>query len=890
MSAPPRRRRLAPEVVQTSSMDCGPAALKCLLEGHGLPVSYGRLREACQTDVDGTSIDTLESVARQLGLDAEQVLIPADHVDLPAARALPAIVVVRHAETARHFVVVWARVGRWLQVMDPAVGRRWVEAGRFQDEIYRHEMSVPAADWREWAGSDAFLAPLGSRLEALGLDAVARLALVDRALADPRWFRIAALDATARLASSLVSAGGLSARGEAGRLTAALFEATVAAPDDIYAKVPAAYWSVSPDPANRPGALQSLVVRGAVLATVRGVASPRPADNDLSVELAAAVAEAPERPLRHILRVLTQDGRVAPVALAVAASVAVGALVLETLLFRGLFDIAGQLHLPAGRFVAAMSLLIFLGILLAGHIPIGLEAARLGRKLEMRLRMALMAKLPRLNDRYFHSRPITDMADRSHSIHLLRNAPALGLQLLQASLELLFTTVALLALAPEAALATLVLAAVAVGVPVLIQPLIGERDLRVRDHGAALNGFYLDALLGLAPIRAHRAEANVQRQHEHLLSEWARSMGGLLRFGLAAQAVQSTLCGLAVACLLVLHFLTVGGVGGGDLLLVYWALKLPALGNQLSGLAREIPAQQNTLMRLLEPLQAPEQPRASPRAPPVDLPPGMAIRISCGRVVAAGHEILGGVDLALAPGEHVAVVGPSGAGKSSLIGVLLGWNPLADGVLEADGAAVGPDGFETLRRQAAWVDPAVQIWNRSLAENLAYSARTDGAGRLAEAMEAARLQGIAQRLPRGLRSELGEGGGSLSGGEGQRVRFGRGLMTDDVRLALLDEPFRGLDRDQRRRLLAEARQWWRDATLLCVTHDLEETLGFPRVLVIEDGRIVEDGVPARLAATSSRYRALLDAEADVREGLWGDAAWRRLRLDAGVLCETGRAA
>jgi ABC-type bacteriocin/lantibiotic exporter with double-glycine peptidase domain len=65
-----RHRVLVPEVVQTSAMDCGPAALKCLLDGFGMPVSYGRLREACQTSVDGTSIDTLEDVAVQLGLDA----------------------------------------------------------------------------------------------------------------------------------------------------------------------------------------------------------------------------------------------------------------------------------------------------------------------------------------------------------------------------------------------------------------------------------------------------------------------------------------------------------------------------------------------------------------------------------------------------------------------------------------------------------------------------------------------------------------------------------------------------------------------------------------------------------------------------------------------------
>src|SRR5262245_47872754 len=89
-----RRRFLAPEVVQTSAMDCGPAVLKCLLEGYGISASYGRLREACQTDVDGTSIDVIEDAANRLGLDAVQVMMPVDHLLLKEAAALPAIVVV----------------------------------------------------------------------------------------------------------------------------------------------------------------------------------------------------------------------------------------------------------------------------------------------------------------------------------------------------------------------------------------------------------------------------------------------------------------------------------------------------------------------------------------------------------------------------------------------------------------------------------------------------------------------------------------------------------------------------------------------------------------------------------------------------------------------------
>ena len=87
-------------------------------------------------------------------------------------------------------------------------------------------------------------------------------------------------------------------------------------------------------------------------------------------------------------------------------------------------------------------------------------------------------------------------------------------------------------------------------------------------------------------------------------------------------------------------------------------------------------------------------------------------------------------------------------------------------------------------------------------------------------------------------------------------------------------------------ILAHARRHWQGTTLLCVTHDVGETLGFERVLVVEGGHIVEDGPPRDLAADAgSRYRALLDAEQEVREGLWASAAWRRLRMETGNLSE-----
>ena len=90
-----------------------------------------------------------------------------------------------------------------------------------------------------------------------------------------------------------------------------------------------------------------------------------------------------------------------------------------------------------------------------------------------------------------------------------------------------------------------------------------------------------------------------------------------------------------------------------------------------------------------------------------------------------------------------------------------------------------------------------------------------------------------------------------------------------------------MDRDRRSALLVEALKRWRGVTLLCVTHDVGETRLFDRVLVIDDGRIVEDGKPETLAATSSRYRALLDAEGDVLDQLWDSGDWRRIVIRDG---------
>lgn len=148
------------------------------------------------------------------------------------------------------------------------------------------------------------------------------------------------------------------------------------------------------------------------------------------------------------------------------------------------------------------------------------------------------------------------------------------------------------------------------------------------------------------------------------------------------------------------------------------------------------------------------------------------------------------------------------------------------------------------------------------------------------------MHDILESLPEGLQTSLGEGGGLVSGGQGQRVRLARAMLRASARLAILDEPFRGLDRERRARLLAASRRHWKNATLFCVTHDVVQTQEFDRILVVENGRIKENGTPQELLAREgSRYAALVRADQENHELLWRAGSWRKWWLEGGQLQE-----
>ncbi|HVT60552.1 MAG TPA: ATP-binding cassette domain-containing protein, partial [Thermoanaerobaculia bacterium] len=907
----------------------------------------------CGADVDGTSLDTLEAVAVEHGLDAEQVLVPQDHLLLPAARCLPAILVVRAAEDLPHFVLLWRRHGPLLQIMDPAVGRLWLSARRLRAQLYLHSATVPAAAWSSWARSPDFLAPLAVRFAALGFARRASQPLLAAACADPGWLALAACDASLRLARRLVAAGALRRGGAASAAFSALFQRCLAAHSPAASPVAPELWTVDPVAPDR------LRVRGALLVRALGVTPAAAAARAVRSSRAAATPppEPPEAPEEHCARSASFPPRagcrpraarrarpcpwlvdlwracgplsLSRPALLLAAAAAAAAITVVEPLFLARLLFAWQGGAPRlERTAAAAALLALLAASLLIELALASGARGLGRQLEIRFRIRLLRGLPRVPESFFRTRLAADLADRAHGCHRLRLLPEQSAAGLRTALELLLTCLGIAALDRDSALFAAAALAALLGAPLPLLQLLQGRELRHRSSAAAWSALFLDTLRGLSPIRAHSAASTFERLHDRLLAAAARAQASFLAAQLWLEVTLYTIAALAAAALLGRH-LARHGFDGSELVLVYWALSLSLLAPRWSALwSAQLPAWRNLVRRLLEPLAAVDEglPAASlgeaaaagvmpasslpssgvmhasslpssgvmhaPSPPPSTsaagaapfLPPrGVALRFRGVAVRAAGTLVLSGVDLAIAASEHLAVVGPSGAGKSTLLALLLGSRRPAAGAVLADGEPLaGLAALAALRAATAWVDPQVRLWHRPLLANLLFGSASPhlAAARLdlGAALREADLLPLLDRLPEGLAEQLGEGGSRLAGGERQRVRLGRAFLRRAVRLVILDEPFCGLEPHRRLRLLRRARARWRHATLLYVTHQVREAAGFPRVLVVERGAVVEDAPPAALAAhPGSRFAQLLAAEQAGR-ALWTDPLWRRLHL------------
>ncbi len=378
-----------------------------------------------------------------------------------------------------------------------------------------------------------------------------------------------------------------------------------------------------------------------------------------------------------------------------------------------------------------------------------------------------------------------------------------------------------------------------------------------------LGGRFADVVHGLTSLRANgRAEAQSAVLGE-AGERYRRETMATLRVAFLSALVLELAATLAVALVAV----TVGVrlVGGGMQLEAGLAVLIlaPELYAPLRQLGVQFHASADGLAaaeRIHEVLDQPAliHATATPRALPD--PAGRPVRLEGVSFAYPARDVpvLRDVDLTLAPGERVAVVGASGAGKSTLLALLMRLADPTHGAVSVGGVDLRDGDPAAWRRRVAWVSQRPRMIAGTMRDNVRMGDREASDARVLAALEAANAGSLVAALPQGLDTPLGDGGHALSAGEAQRIALARAFLRD-APLVLLDEPTANLD-PEGAALVGEAiERLCAGRTVVMAVHRLSLAQRADRVVVLEEGRVVECGTPADLEAAGGAFRAQLDA-------------------------------
>ncbi|MFQ3254027.1 MAG: ABC-type transport system involved in Fe-S cluster assembly fused permease/ATPase subunit [Loktanella salsilacus] len=253
----------------------------------------------------------------------------------------------------------------------------------------------------------------------------------------------------------------------------------------------------------------------------------------------------------------------------------------------------------------------------------------------------------------------------------------------------------------------------------------------------------------------------------------------------------------------------------------------------------------------------------------VDKPGAAALKVTGGQVTLrdvhfgydAARPILKGVDLDVLPGQTVAIVGSSGSGKSTIGRLLFRFYDVTGGAMLIDGQDVRDVTQESLHAQIGVVPQDTVLFNDTVHYNIAYGRPAASEAEIREAARAANIHDFIMSLPDGYDTTVGERGLKLSGGEKQRVGIARTLLKNPP-ILLLDEATSALDTDTEREIQRELRQMGQGRTVITIAHRLSTIQDADRIVVLEDGEIVETGTHDALLAQAGRYAHLWNRQSE----------------------------
>jgi ATP-binding cassette subfamily B protein len=371
-----------------------------------------------------------------------------------------------------------------------------------------------------------------------------------------------------------------------------------------------------------------------------------------------------------------------------------------------------------------------------------------------------------------------------------------------------------------------------------------------------------DAISSNPTVKAFGAEAREAIRFAGVMNDWRRAAVITWTRFIDMALIQNLILGLLQAGLtgLVVFQWSQGKASAGDVAFAITAFML------MNGYLKNVGENIRMLQRGLDDTE--DVARYSRMGPEVaDRPEAGELKVRRGAVVFdrvrfayrnQPEPIYDGFSLAIAPGERVALVGPTGSGKSTFVKLLQRLYDLQDGRILIDGTDIAQVTQQSLRQAIAVVPQDPALFHRTIGENIAYGRSGASHEELVLAARRARAHDFIARLPKGYDTLVGERGVKLSGGERQRVAIARAFLAD-APILVLDEATSSLDVETERQVQLATEALMEGRTTIVIAHRLSTIRGADRILVFQDGRIVEEGRHGELIAMGGTYARLQGA-------------------------------
>lgn len=225
----------------------------------------------------------------------------------------------------------------------------------------------------------------------------------------------------------------------------------------------------------------------------------------------------------------------------------------------------------------------------------------------------------------------------------------------------------------------------------------------------------------------------------------------------------------------------------------------------------------------------------------------------------AGDRVFGKLDLRFEPGKRTGLVGPSGGGKSTILALLQRFYDIEEGRIMIDGQDISRITQDSMRREISFVPQDISLLHRSVFDNIRYGKPEATEAEVMKAAEAACCRDFIEALPQGFDTIVGDRGARLSGGQRQRIAIARALLKDSP-ILLLDEATSSLDGESEEAIRQALDHLMQGRTVVAIAHRLSTLRNFDRIIVLQDGQVIQEGTPDELMHRRGPYRVLIDEE------------------------------